>query len=76
VVRGGWTFSGDQAPMPGMTVDAVARMRRRDVSVYAGNIDDAHPPVDPQVAIPPHPLQRATPAARCHRSAGPPQAIF
>ncbi|MBB4682604.1 hypothetical protein BJY18_000089 [Amycolatopsis jiangsuensis] len=26
-----------------MTVDAVAWMRRRDVSVYAGDIGDAHP---------------------------------
>lgn len=55
VVRGGWTFSRDPAsPMPGMTVDAVAWMRRRDVSVYAGDIGDAHPPVDPQVALPLH----------------------
>lgn len=55
VVRGGWTFSRDPArPMPGMTVDAVAWMRRRDVSVYAGDIGDAHPAVDPQVAMPLH----------------------
>jgi hypothetical protein len=55
VVRGGWTFSRDPAaPMPGMTVDAVAWMRRRDVSVYAGDIGDAHPPVDPHVAMPLH----------------------
>jgi kynurenine formamidase len=56
VVRGGWTFlSWDQGtPMPGMTVDAVAWMRRRDVSVYAGDIGDAFPPIDPQVPMPLH----------------------
>ena len=55
VARGGWTFSRDPAaPMPGMTVDAVTWMRRRDVSVYAGDIGDAHPQVDPQVAMPLH----------------------
>lgn len=55
VVRGGWTFSRDPAePMPGMTVDAVAWMRRRDVSLYAGDIGDAHPPVDREVALPLH----------------------
>ena len=54
VVRGG-TFSRAAAtPMPGITVDAVAWMRRRDISVYAGDIGDAHPPVDPQVALPLH----------------------
>ena len=55
VVRGGWTFSRDPAtPMPGITVDAVAWMRRRDIAVYAGDIGDAHPPVDLQVAMPLH----------------------
>ncbi|SEF24204.1 Kynurenine formamidase [Amycolatopsis pretoriensis] len=55
VVRGGWNFSRDPAnPMPGMTVDAVAWMRQRDISVYAGDIGDAHPSVDPQVPLPLH----------------------
>lgn len=55
VVRGGWTFTRDSAtPMPGMTVDAVAWMRRRDVSLYAGDIGDAHPQVDPHVTMPLH----------------------
>jgi kynurenine formamidase len=55
VVRGGWSFSRDPAaPMPGLTLDAVAWLHRRDVSVYAGDIGDAHPPVDPEVAMPLH----------------------
>ncbi|MCD2195301.1 cyclase family protein [Actinomycetospora endophytica] len=55
VVRGGWEFSRDPAnPMPGMTLDAIAWMRHRDVSVYAGDIGDAHPPVDSQVPMPLH----------------------
>ena len=55
VVRGGWSFSRDpDHPMPGMTLDAVAWMRRRDVSLYAGDIGDAHPPVDPDVSLPLH----------------------
>ena len=55
VVRGGWSAARDLGtPMPGMTVDAVAWMHRRDVAVYAGDIGDAHPPVDPRVAMPLH----------------------
>ncbi len=55
VVRGGWSASRDLGtPMPGMTVDAVAWMHRRDVAVYAGDIGDAHPPLDPQVPMPLH----------------------
>jgi kynurenine formamidase len=65
VVHGGWTFSRDAAnPMPGMTVDAVAWMLRRDISVYAGDIGDAHPQVDPQVAMPLHLIGLARSA--CH----------
>jgi hypothetical protein len=37
-----------------MTVDAVAGMQRRDVSLYAGDIGDAYPPIDPQVPMPLH----------------------
>jgi len=55
VVRGGWSASRDLGtPMPGMTVDAVAWMHHRDVALYAGDIGDAHPPVDPQVPMPLH----------------------
>lgn len=55
VVRGGWTFSWEPAsPTPGMTLDAVAWMHQRDVSLYAGDIGDAFPPLDPQVALPLH----------------------
>ena len=55
VVRGGWTFEWDGGtPTPGMTVDAITWMQRRDVSLYAGDIGDAFPPMDPQVPMPLH----------------------
>ena len=55
VVRGGWTFAwGGADPTPGLTVDAVAWLQRRDVSLYAGDIGDAFPPLDPQVPMPLH----------------------
>ncbi|MEV8371482.1 cyclase family protein [Kribbella sp. NPDC056861] len=55
VVRGGWTFTwGDKAPTPGLTVDAVTWLQRRDVALYAGDIGDAFPPLDPQVPMPLH----------------------
>lgn len=55
VVRGGWSAADDSGtPTPGMTLDAVAWMHRRDVSLYAGDIGDAHPPVDPRVPLPLH----------------------
>jgi kynurenine formamidase len=55
VVRGGWSAARDLGtPMPGMTVDAVAWMHRHDVAVYAGDIGDAHPPLDGQVPMPLH----------------------
>jgi len=55
VVRGGWTFTwGGDDPTPGMTVDAVAWMQRRDVSLCAGDVGDAFPPLDPQVPMPLH----------------------
>ncbi|HEY4022396.1 MAG TPA: cyclase family protein [Pseudonocardiaceae bacterium] len=34
-------------PMPGMTVDAVRWMHERGVSVYAGDLSDPYPPVEP-----------------------------
>lgn len=55
VVRSGWTFSWDgETPAPGMTMDAVTWMQQRDVSLYAGDISDTFPPVDPQVPMPLH----------------------
>ena len=55
VVRSGWTFSWDGgSPTPGMTLDAIAWMQRRDVSLYAGDISDTFPPMDPQVPMPLH----------------------
>lgn len=55
VVRGGWPRSHQyDAPLPGMTVDAIAWMHRRDVAVYAGDIGDAHPPVESRVPMPLH----------------------
>lgn len=55
VVRGGWTFTwGGTAPTPGLTSDAVDWLRRRDVSLYAGDIGDAFPPLDPRAPMPLH----------------------
>jgi len=55
VVRGGWDYaaSRDQR-LPGMTLDAVVWMRRHDVALYAGDIGDAHPPIDPALPGPLH----------------------
>ncbi len=55
VVRGGWSAARDHgAPTPGMTVDALTWMHRHDVALYAGDIGDAHPPVDTRVMMPLH----------------------
>lgn len=55
VVRFGWSASPDPArPMPGMSLDAVRWMHERGVSVYAGDIADAHPPLVPGVPGPVH----------------------
>lgn len=55
VVRGGWSAASDLGePMPGMSLDAIAWMHDRDVALYAGDIGDAHPPVDPQIPMPLH----------------------
>ncbi|MEC3981016.1 cyclase family protein [Amycolatopsis sp. H20-H5] len=49
VVRGGWDYAASRdRHLPGMTLDAVSWMHRHDVAVYAGDIGDAHPPVDPR----------------------------
>jgi kynurenine formamidase len=57
VVRLGWSMVPDPArPMPGITVDAVRWMHRRDVSLYAGDTGDAHPALDPAFPDPLHEL--------------------
>jgi kynurenine formamidase len=55
VVRGGWDYAASRGRrIPGMTLDAVAWMHRHDVAVYAGDIGDGAPPVDPRVPGPLH----------------------
>jgi kynurenine formamidase len=55
VVRFGWVktrYRGN--PMPGMSIDAVRWMHERGVSVYAGDLADAYPPVQPGSPLPMH----------------------
>jgi len=55
VVRAGWDYAASRhLRLPGMTLDAVAWMHDHDVAVYAGDIGDAHPPIDPTVPGPLH----------------------
>ncbi|WP_329130557.1 cyclase family protein [Streptomyces sp. NBC_00670] len=55
VVRCGWAYAVDPArPMPGISLDAVWWMHRRGVSLYAGDLGDAQPPLDPAVPGPLH----------------------
>lgn len=55
VVRGGWDYAASRGRrIPGITLDAVAWMHRRDVAVYAGDIGDGTPPVDPRIPGPLH----------------------
>jgi kynurenine formamidase len=55
VLRGGWDYAASRdRRIPGLTLDAVAWMHRHDVAVYAGDIGDARPPVDPRVPGPLH----------------------
>lgn len=55
VVRGGWDFAASRdRRIPGLTLDAVMWMHRREVAVYAGDIGDGRPPVDPRVPGPLH----------------------
>lgn len=55
VVRCGWPMTPDpDRPMPGMSLDAVRWMHRRGVSLYAGDIGDAHPDLDPACPSPLH----------------------
>jgi kynurenine formamidase len=53
VVRGGRTVK-DDPPVPGISVDAVRWMHRRGVSLYAGDIGDARPPLNPGAPSPLH----------------------
>jgi len=55
VLRSGWTFAWQQDEQgPGMTVDAVSWLHRRSVSLYAGDVSDSFPPMDPHVPMPMH----------------------
>jgi kynurenine formamidase len=55
VVRGGWDYAASRdRRIPGLTLDAVAWMHRHDVAVYAGDIGDGRPPVEPRVPGPLH----------------------
>ncbi|MEV7088381.1 cyclase family protein [Streptomyces sp. NPDC093085] len=55
VVRFGWEYAIDPArPMPGIGLDAVRWMHERGVSLYAGDLGDAHPPLDPALPGPLH----------------------
>ncbi len=50
VVRGGWDYAASRhLRVPGMTLDAVGWMHDHDVAVHAGDVGDAHPPIDPAV---------------------------
>jgi hypothetical protein len=51
VLRGGWILK-DDPPVPGVTMDALRWMRRRGVSLYAGDIGDARPPLSPGAPSP------------------------
>lgn len=55
VVRCGWPMTPDPTrPMPGMSLDAVRWMHARGASLYAGDMGDAHPPLDPACPAPLH----------------------
>ncbi|MGC8920745.1 cyclase family protein [Streptomyces sp. PG2] len=55
VVRFGWPMTPDPTrPMPGISLDAVRWMHARGVSLYAGDMGDAHPPLDPACPAPLH----------------------
>jgi kynurenine formamidase len=55
VVRFGWPVaSRGERPTPGMTLDAVRWMHRRGVSLYAGDLGDAFPPLPDQMPFPMH----------------------
>jgi hypothetical protein len=53
VLRGGRTLA-DAPPVPGVSLDAVRWMHRRGVSLYAGDIGDARPVLNPGAPSPLH----------------------
>jgi kynurenine formamidase len=53
VVRGGWNLTADP-PLPGISADAVFWLHQRGVSLYAGDIGDARPPLNPGTPSPLH----------------------
>jgi kynurenine formamidase len=53
VIRGGWTLTADP-PVPGISAAAVRWMHRRGVSLYAGDIGDARPAINPGAPSPLH----------------------
>ncbi|MEU9246207.1 cyclase family protein [Streptomyces sp. NPDC048385] len=55
VLRCGWAGVVDfEKPLPGVTLDAVRWMHRRGVSLYAGDLGDAYPPLETTVPAPLH----------------------
>ncbi|MFD2416112.1 cyclase family protein [Amycolatopsis pigmentata] len=55
VLRGGWNYAASRdRRIPGLTLDAVTWMHQHDVAIYAGDIGDGRPPVDPRVPGPLH----------------------
>lgn len=55
VLRTGWTMVPDAAaPMPGVGMAAIKWMHDRGVSLYAGDIGDAHPPLNDEHPAPLH----------------------
>ena len=55
VIRGGWDNVTDHGRrFPGMDLDAIKWIHRHEISVYAGDIGDARPPLDPALPAPLH----------------------
>ncbi|MFB7657882.1 MULTISPECIES: cyclase family protein [unclassified Streptomyces] len=54
VVRGGWSAAENlgHRPTPGMTLDAIRWLDHHRISLYLGDVGDAHPPVEPDPAWP------------------------
>jgi hypothetical protein len=54
VVRGGWSTAENigHRPTPGMTLDAVRWLDHHQISLYLGDVGDAHPPVEPDPTWP------------------------
>ena len=59
VVRGGWRVADSfREPLPAMSLEAVARMADREVSLFAGDIGD-QPPFPPGSVLPMHQIALA-----------------